>query len=95
MSEEGICQIKKIVTTEFCEKVMRKSENDPGIRVTDVTIKPATNKGDNYASEMYRATVEVVSSGNEKRREKKSIIVKVEPTTGGMKELVRVFFSRN
>lgn len=93
MSEEGTMKIKKIVTVGFCEKVVRKSENDPGIQVTDVAIKPATNKGDNYTSEMFRATVEFVRSGGDKKKQKMSIIVKVEPMSEGIhKELVRFSF---
>lgn len=90
MSEDGLRMIKDIVTVGFSERVMRQSENDPGIKVTDVVIKPATNKGDNYTSEMFRATVEFVRSAGGNKKEKKPIIVKVEPMSEGLhKELVR------
>lgn len=55
-----------------------------------MTTKPATNKGDNYTSDMHRATVEFTrEQRGRKVTEKRSIIVKVAPTTEGpQKEMV-------
>ena len=89
MSDEAREKITKLVDVEFSEKVLRQSENDPSIKVTDMAIKPATNKGDNYTSDMFRATIEYEAAGGE--RLKKSIIVKVEPMAEGIhKDLVRL-----
>ncbi|OXU23988.1 hypothetical protein TSAR_016853 [Trichomalopsis sarcophagae] len=85
MDDAMLRKIAKIVDTEFCEKILRKSENDPGIQVTDVLIKPATNKGDNYTSEMFRVNAEFVRAGSNDA-EKKTFIVKVEPMDEGVRQ---------
>lgn len=74
----------------FVEKSLRKSEGDNSIQVMDIFSKPATNKGDNYTSDMFRITVEFSrDQGDQKITEKRSIIFKIAPTTEGMrKELV-------
>ena len=78
MFAEHIDKIKKIVDEKFCEKILRKSENDSNIEVSNVLIRTATNKGDNYMSDMFRVTVEYKHKG------KKSIIVKVVPMAEGV-----------
>ncbi|XP_072762499.1 uncharacterized protein [Anoplolepis gracilipes] len=74
----------------FMEKALRKSENDNSVQVIDIFAKPATNKGDNYTSDMIRVNVEYSRDQNgHKITEKKSVIVKVEPTLEGVrKELI-------
>lgn len=69
---------------------MRKSKNDDSIRVLNIFIKPATAKGDNYTSDMYRVSVEISSKrGNQEVTKKKSLIIKVAPTGENIKrELV-------
>lgn len=78
----------------FVEKILRKSEGDNSIQVIDIFSKPATNKGDNYTSEMVRVTAEFTrNQGNRKISEKKSIIVKIAPSNEGtLKDLVRLTY---
>lgn len=80
----------------FMEEVLKSSENDSTIRVVDVLSKPATAKGDNYTSDMYRVNVEYSRKNKNNRQvvEKVSLIVKIAPTAEGMKrEMVRVFIT--
>jgi len=71
----------------FMEKTLRKSENDNSIQVIDIFSKPATNKGDNYTSDMVRVTVEYSrDQSGRKITEKKSVIVKIEPTLEGIRK---------
>ena len=70
----------------FMEKILRKSENDDSIQVIDIVSKPATNKGDNYTSDIIRITVEY--SRGPKIKEKKSIIVKLSPVHGVRQKIV-------
>lgn len=71
------------------EKVLRNGENDPSIVVMSMDVKPATSKGDNYTSDMYRATLQYVRN-NEKATKDTTVIVKVAPTKDGpMKDIVR------
>ncbi|KAM0736555.1 hypothetical protein ACS0PU_006204 [Formica fusca] len=74
----------------FMEKALRKSENDNSIQVIDIFSKPATNKGDNYTSDMIRVNVEYSrDQSGRKITEKKSVIVKIAPTIEGVrKELI-------
>ncbi|XP_072749880.1 uncharacterized protein [Anoplolepis gracilipes] len=70
----------------FMEKILHKSEKDNSIQVIDIFIKPATNKGDNYASDMLRVSVEYSRNQNGcKIKENISVIVKFEPTTEGVR----------
>ncbi|KAF7414808.1 hypothetical protein HZH68_003297 [Vespula germanica] len=72
---------------EFVEKIMRKSKNDDSIHVLNIFIKPATAKGDNYTSDMYRVSLEISSKrGNEKVTKKESLIIKVAPTGENIKK---------
>ncbi|XP_025262467.1 uncharacterized protein LOC105247775 [Camponotus floridanus] len=82
----------------FMEKVLRKSENDNSIQVIDIFSKPATNKGDNYTSDMIRVNVEFSrDQSGRKITEKKSVIFKIMPSVEGFrKNLVvksRVFYT--
>ncbi|KMQ82664.1 hypothetical protein RF55_22222, partial [Lasius niger] len=71
----------------FMEKTLRKSENDNSIEVIDIFSKPATNKGDNYGSDMVRVIVEYSrDQSGRKITEKKSVIVKIEPTLEGVRK---------
>lgn len=78
------------LNSTFVEGVLRNSEKDDTIQVVEITTKPATNKGDNYTSDMHRTTVEFTRrEGGKLLTEKCSIIVKVAPTVEGVhKELV-------
>ncbi|KYN14134.1 PREDICTED: uncharacterized protein LOC108766096 [Trachymyrmex cornetzi] len=71
----------------FVEKVLRKSEGDDSIQVIDMSTKPATKKGDNYLSDMIRITIEFSrNQGSHEIKEKKSIIVKLSPTTESVRQ---------
>ena len=79
------------LNSEFVEKVLKNAENDDTIKVKDVATKPATAKGDNYTSDMIRATVEYSrgKTGSKVTTEKKSIIIKISPTESDLhKEMV-------
>lgn len=68
------------LNVDFFENVLRKSKKDDSIRVIDIFTKPATSKGDNYASEMYRVAVEFSRKRADREvTEKRSLIVKVAP----------------
>ncbi|KAG7206679.1 hypothetical protein KM043_000354 [Ampulex compressa] len=75
---------------DFTEGILRRSEGDNSIQVIDIFTKPATNKGDNYTSDMVRVFVEFSRKQGDRRiTEKRSIIVKIAPTIEGMrKELI-------
>jgi len=71
----------------FVEKILRKSEGDNSIQVIDIFSKPATNKGDNYSSDLIRISTEFSrDQGGRKITEKKSIIFKIAPTDGGVRQ---------
>ncbi|EFN73204.1 hypothetical protein EAG_05330 [Camponotus floridanus] len=71
----------------FMEKILRKSENDNSIQVIDIFSKPATNKGDNYTSDMIRVNVEYSrDQSGRKITEKKSVIVKMLPSVEGIRK---------
>ncbi|KAK0171667.1 hypothetical protein PV328_005090 [Microctonus aethiopoides] len=75
---------------EFVERALRYSENDDTIRVNEILTKPATNKGDNYTSEMIRVSVNFHRNMNNKIiKENRSIIVKLGLTADGVhKDLI-------
>ncbi|KYN14139.1 hypothetical protein ALC57_13724 [Trachymyrmex cornetzi] len=71
----------------FVEKILRKSEDDNSIQIIDIFSKPATSKGDNYTSDMIRITVEYsFERGSCRIKEKKSIIFKILPELGSVRQ---------
>ncbi|XP_030373465.1 uncharacterized protein LOC115623334 [Scaptodrosophila lebanonensis] len=50
------------LTESYLEPILRKHKQDAGLEITDLIIKPATAKGENYASVMTRVRVEFVRS---------------------------------
>jgi hypothetical protein len=72
----------------FLEKVLRSEEGDTSVTVISSEVKKATAAGDNYASEMYRATVQIKGSGS--RNEERSIIIKASPANEGEMNKVTV-----
>ncbi|XP_018370662.1 PREDICTED: uncharacterized protein LOC108766094 isoform X2 [Trachymyrmex cornetzi] len=71
----------------FVEKILRKSEENDSIQVIDMSIKPATKKGDNYLSDMVRITIEFSrNQGGHEIKEKKSIIVKLVPIVENIRQ---------
>ncbi|KAH8267231.1 hypothetical protein KR026_008600 [Drosophila bipectinata] len=47
----------------YLEPLLRDQKKDPGLRITELDIKPATAKGDNYASVMTRVKVLYLNTG--------------------------------
>ncbi|XP_018404982.1 PREDICTED: uncharacterized protein LOC108781507 [Cyphomyrmex costatus] len=75
----------------FVQKVLRNSEGNNSIQVTDISLESVTNKGDNYTSDIIRIIAEFSYDlqGDIKNTEKKSMIVKISPTLeGDRKKLV-------
>ncbi|KAI4475098.1 hypothetical protein M0804_014515 [Polistes exclamans] len=69
------------LSREFLENMLQKAKNDNSIRVIDIFSKPATAKGDNYSSDMYRVSVEFASKQDDREvMNKISFIVKVAPS---------------
>ena len=78
------------LNTDFTEKVIQLAEVDSTIQVIDISAKPATNKGDNYTSDMVRVVAEFTRKQSAaKVTEKKSLLFKFEPIVEGpRKDLV-------
>lgn len=73
----------------FVQKALRKGEGDESIQVINIFTKPATNKGDNYTSNMIRATVDISrEKGGRKITEKRSIVIKIAPDEEKSRDLV-------
>lgn len=83
-------EIPSWLDKKFVERALRYFENDDTIDVNDILTKPATNKGDNYTSEMFRVSVNFHRNINNKIiKENRSIIVKLGLTAEGVhKDLV-------
>ncbi|XP_031371060.1 uncharacterized protein LOC116186810 isoform X2 [Apis dorsata] len=68
------------LNNEFVQRVLQYNEYDTSINVTNISVKPATSKGDNYASDMYRVTVKYTQKEGKTRVNKEtSIVCKFEP----------------
>ncbi|KAI4499224.1 hypothetical protein M0802_005807 [Mischocyttarus mexicanus] len=66
---------------EFMQSILRKVKNDDSIQVIGIFSKPATAKGDNYTSDMYRVSIDITSEkGDRKVTKKESFIVKAAPS---------------
>ncbi|XP_046431315.1 uncharacterized protein LOC124185044 [Neodiprion fabricii] len=77
------------LNASYVQKVLRKTENDESIEVSDITVKPATAKGDNYLSAMYRVTFKFLRiQGGRNVEGEKSIIVKTTFEGTSLAELI-------
>nr|XP_003704346.1 PREDICTED: uncharacterized protein LOC100878674 isoform X1 [Megachile rotundata]XP_012142850.1 PREDICTED: uncharacterized protein LOC100878674 isoform X1 [Megachile rotundata]XP_012142851.1 PREDICTED: uncharacterized protein LOC100878674 isoform X1 [Megachile rotundata] len=80
-------EIPTWLNADYVKRILRLAEDDNTLQVTNVITKPATEKGDNYTSDMIRVTVEFVSNQGDKRAtEKKSLLFKFEPIEEGMRK---------
>ncbi|KAH0552122.1 hypothetical protein KQX54_005963 [Cotesia glomerata] len=61
------------LTEEFVQNALRNAKKDNSILVTNMVVKNATDKGDNYTSEMYRVYFDLTCKDGKK---KCSVIVK-------------------
>ncbi|KAH8359982.1 hypothetical protein KR093_009933 [Drosophila rubida] len=52
------------LTVPYVENILRRYKKDEDLNITDLSIKPATAKGENYASVMTRIKVDYVLSGS-------------------------------
>lgn len=80
------------LTAQFIERVLRNADKDNSVSVTNIVVKIATNKGDNYTSELYRVFFELTKIESDHKVSKQStLIVKVPHTTEKIhKELVSI-----
>ncbi|XP_060647596.1 uncharacterized protein LOC132785490 [Drosophila nasuta] len=63
------------LTVPYVENILRRYKKDDDLNITDISIKPATAKGENYASVMTRIKVDYVRSGSN-ASESENFIVK-------------------
>ena len=68
---------KEWINNTFLEKVLTSSQADECIKVTSYEIARATALGDNFASDMYRVSVQYQRG---RQQETISLIVKAEPS---------------
>ncbi|XP_012268826.2 uncharacterized protein LOC105693460 [Athalia rosae] len=72
--------IEDWLNAPYLQKLLRDVEKDETVEVSEIVIKGATAKGDNYASDMFRVTVDISRIRNgAKINEKESFMVKVAP----------------
>uniref|UniRef100_A0A3F2YWK7 CHK domain-containing protein n=1 Tax=Anopheles epiroticus TaxID=199890 RepID=A0A3F2YWK7_9DIPT len=71
---------------DFFRDVMREANNDPTIELTSACVlRPGTNKGDHYASVMFRTTVTYRSQCS-KEEKSVNLIMKTKPEAEGLKK---------
>ncbi|EAL41333.2 AGAP003760-PA [Anopheles gambiae str. PEST] len=71
---------------EFFRDVMRESNNDPTIElIKPCVLRPGTNKGDHYASVMFRTTV-TYRSQRSSEEQSANIIMKTKSEADGLKK---------
>uniref|UniRef100_A0AAG5CU48 CHK kinase-like domain-containing protein n=1 Tax=Anopheles atroparvus TaxID=41427 RepID=A0AAG5CU48_ANOAO len=71
---------------EFFRDVMREANNDPTIELTSgCVLRPGTNKGDHYASVMFRTTVKYRSKRSD-GEQSINLIMKTKPEAEGLKK---------
>lgn len=68
------------INKTFLQDALQNYSKDTGLRVIQFLVTNATNKGDNYMSDMYRVTVNYLRNGV---NENKSIVIKVAPFEEG------------
>lgn len=76
--EEHRIQPPEWLTNSFLESALREGLKCPQLSLVSCNIKPATAAGDNYASQMFRAKLELVKTPS-LSPEKMSIVMKTNP----------------
>jgi len=69
------------LNNSFFETALRSGGYGPNVTVTSSEIERATNAGDNYACDIWRAKLQVTLDG---RRSTLSLVVKAQTTKEGM-----------
>lgn len=77
-------RVGSIVHPEFIRGILQKSENDPSIKIIDIKVMFATNKGDNYTSEMFRLIVDYNRNDEPNTARKKQLIIKLALRAEGL-----------
>lgn len=75
MSDSMEWQVPQWLTDSYLEEVLRKYLQDKSIQIQNVDVKPATAKGENYASVMTRLKISF-STATEKKPQELSFIMK-------------------
>ncbi|XP_046750302.1 uncharacterized protein LOC124413625 [Diprion similis] len=76
----------------YVQMVLRKAENDESIEVSNISVRPATAKGDNYLSDMYRIAVEFSRvQGDERNQEERPLILKLLPEDEFREQMISKF----
>ncbi|XP_054747522.1 uncharacterized protein LOC129253250 [Anastrepha obliqua] len=73
----------------FFERVLQPQKSSENVKVPNITIQPATKKGEHFASVMYRVQVTFTLSRDcetMQRQQNKSLIVKTLPELQGVKQ---------
>ncbi|XP_046749575.1 uncharacterized protein LOC124413193 [Diprion similis] len=82
--------VPKWLDSDYVETILRKAEKDDSISVSGLSIKPAIAKGENYASDLYRLSVDYSRILKGRRvTESKSVITKVATDGGCRDEMAR------
>lgn len=82
-NEDELCA-PKWMDQDFFQKILRASNSDNSIDVSNVVITPGSKAGDHYASVMFRADLNYSAKGG--RIVEQSLIVKAMPFADGPKK---------
>lgn len=69
---------------KFVEKIITNCDEYSGVKVTNISVKPATAKGDNYTSDMLRVTIDYTDSKTGSG--KCTVIIKLSPQQEGVQK---------
>ncbi|XP_055696334.1 uncharacterized protein LOC129797607 [Lutzomyia longipalpis] len=69
---------------DFFENVLRESENDKALKITQLKLVPGTKPGDHFASIMFKAIISYTSKG--KTIEDRALVIKTMPVEEGIKK---------
>lgn len=74
-----------LINKGLLQKALQNYENDTKLKVRDFSMTSATDKGDNYTSDIFRVNVNYLLNG---KNEAKSLVIKVAPSEGMQKQMV-------
>lgn len=79
----------KFLSKEFFANILKKQQCDKGIEVTNLKLEPGLTKGENYASDIIRVTVEYTAGSNNQRCQK--YIVKAGLADSNMQDMLEEY----
>lgn len=78
-------EVQSWMNNEYFESILTKYEGQADLKLRDFSVSAGTNKGENYASQIFRATLNYLLNGEPKET---SFILKTSPASDAVSAML-------